>query len=56
MSRSRENEVARAYKILEFTAKFSELEYRFPHVHKFLVDGVLKSGQGHYSTAIGATS
>ncbi|KAL5552185.1 hypothetical protein UlMin_002361 [Ulmus minor] len=32
------NEAARAYKISEFTAKFSELERRFPHVHKFLVD------------------
>ncbi|KAL5555055.1 hypothetical protein UlMin_037291 [Ulmus minor] len=32
------NEAARAYKISEFTTKFSELERSFPHVHKFLMD------------------
>ena len=32
------NEAARAYMISKFTAKFSELECRFPHVHKFLMD------------------
>ncbi|KAL5580747.1 hypothetical protein UlMin_013189 [Ulmus minor] len=32
------NEAVRAYKISEFTAKFFELECRFPHVHKFLMD------------------
>ena len=32
------NEVARAYKISEFIATFFELEHRFPHVHKFLMD------------------
>ena len=32
------NKAVRAYKILEFIAKFSKLERRFPHVHKFLVD------------------
>ena len=32
------NEAARAYKISKFIAKFSDLERRFTHVHKLLVD------------------
>ena len=34
------NQAAKAYKLSEFSAKFSELERRYPHVHDYLSNQV----------------
>ena len=34
------NQTKKAYKLLEFRVKFSELEQRYPHMHKYLLNQV----------------